>query len=129
MIARVVDLLRYYAGWATKIHGETIENSADGEFFTYTLREPMGVVGAITPWNSPLVTATWKLAPALAVGCTVVLKPAEQTPLTALRLGELILEANFPPGTVNVCPGFGPSAGAALTEHPTWTRSLSPEST
>ena len=118
MIARVVDLLRYYAGWSTKIHGETIENSAAGEFFTYTLREPMGVVGAITPWNSPLVTATWKLAPALAVGCTVVLKPAEQTPLTSLRLGELILEAGFPPGAVNVCPGFGPSAGAALTEHP-----------
>jgi len=117
-VARVADLLRYYAGWATKLHGETVENSAPGELFSYTLREPLGVVGAITPWNSPLVTATWKLAPALAVGCTVVLKPAEQTPLTSLRYGELILEAGFPEGVVNICPGFGPTAGAALAEHP-----------
>jgi len=102
---------------ATKLYGETIETSVPGEFFTYTLREPIGVVGAIVPWNGPLITATWKLAPALAVGCTVVLKPAEQTPLTSLRLGELILEAGFPAGVVNICPGFGPTAGAALAEH------------
>jgi aldehyde dehydrogenase (NAD+) len=117
MVPRVAELLRYNAGWATKIHGETIETSVPGEFFTYTLREPVGVVGAIVPWNGPLVTAAWKLAPALAVGCTVVLKPAEQTPLTSLRLGELILEAGFPAGVVNICPGFGPTAGAALAEH------------
>jgi aldehyde dehydrogenase (NAD+) len=117
MVPRVAELLRYYAGWATKLYGETIETSVPGEFFTYTLREPIGVVGAIVPWNGPLITATWKLAPALAVGCTVVLKPAEQTPLTSLRLGELILEAGFPAGVVNICPGFGPTAGAALAEH------------
>ncbi len=117
-VVRVVDLLRYYAGWATKIHGETIETSVPGEFFTYTQREPLGVVGAIVPWNSPLVTATWKLAPALAVGCTIVLKPAEQTPLTTLRYGELIQEAGFPAGVVNICPGFGETAGAALASHP-----------
>ncbi len=116
-IVRVVDLLRYYAGWATKIHGETIETSVPGEFFTYTQREPLGVVGAIVPWNSPLVTATWKLAPALAVGCTIVIKPAEQTPLTTLRYGELIQEAGFPAGVVNICPGFGETAGAALAAH------------
>ncbi len=117
MIPMVAELLRYYAGWATKVHGDTVENSVPGNFFTYTLREPVGVVGAIIPWNSPLVTATWKLAPALATGCTVVLKPAEQAPLTSLRFGELIMEAGFPPGAVNICPGFGPTAGAALTEH------------
>jgi len=117
LVPRAAELLRYYAGWATKIHGETIENSVPGEYFTYTLREPVGVVGAIVPWNSPLVIAIWKLAPALATGCTVVLKPAEQTPLSALRLGELILEAGFPEGVVNICPGFGPIAGAALAEH------------
>ncbi len=117
MVPRVADLLRYYAGWATKIHGETIDNSIPGNFFSYTLREPVGVVGAIIPWNGPLVTATWKLAPALASGCTVVLKPAEQAPLTSLRFGELIMEAGFPPGVVNVCPGMGSTAGAALTEH------------
>ncbi|MBI4391172.1 MAG: aldehyde dehydrogenase family protein, partial [candidate division NC10 bacterium] len=117
MVPRVAELLRYYAGWATKLHGETVETSVPGEFFTYTLREPIGVVGAIVPWNGPLITATWKLAPALAVGCTVVLKPAEQTPLTSLRLGELMLEVGFPAGVVNICPGFGPTAGAALAEH------------
>jgi len=117
MVPRVADLMRYYAGWATKLHGETIETSLPGEYFTYTLREPVGVVGAIAPWNGPLVTAIWKMGPALAVGCTVVLKPAEQTPLTSLRLGELILEAGFPAGVVNICPGFGPTAGAALAEH------------
>lgn len=117
LIPRAAEQIRYYAGWATKIHGETIDNSAPGSFFTYTLRQPVGVVGAIVPWNSPLMIAIWKLAPALAAGCTVVLKPAEQTPLTALRLGELTLQAGFPPGTVNVCPGFGDVAGAALAEH------------
>lgn len=117
MVPRVAELLRYYAGWATKLQGETIETSVPGEYFTYTLREPIGVVGAIVPWNGPLITATWKLAPALAVGCTVVLKPAEQTPLTSLRLGELMLEVGFPAGVVNICPGFGPTAGAALAEH------------
>ncbi len=118
LIPRAAEQVRYYAGWATKINGETIDNSAPGDFFTYTLREPVGVVGAIVPWNSPFVIAIWKLAPALAAGCTVVLKPAEQTPLTALRLGELVLEAGFPSGVVNICPGFGGEAGAALAEHP-----------
>ena len=117
LLPRVAELLRYYGGWATKIHGETIDTSVPGDFCTYTLREPVGVVGAIVPWNSPLVTAMWKLGPALAAGCTVVLKPAEQTPLTSLRLGELILEAGFPAGVVNICPGYGPTAGAALAEH------------
>jgi aldehyde dehydrogenase (NAD+) len=116
-IPRAAEQVRYYAGWATKIHGETIENSAPGTFFTYTLREPMGVVGSIVPWNSPFVIAIWKLAPALAAGCTVVLKPAEQTPLTAIRLGELILEAGLPKGVVNICPGLGSDAGAALADH------------
>ena len=118
MIPRVAELLRYYAGWATKIHGETVPTSVPGEFFTYTVREPVGVVGAITPWNSPLVTLAWKLGPALATGCTIVVKPAEQTPLTTLRVGELALEAGIPAGVVNICPGFGPTAGAALAEHP-----------
>jgi aldehyde dehydrogenase (NAD+) len=117
LIPRAAEQLRYYAGWATKIHGETIENSAPGDFFTYTLREPVGVVGAIVPWNSPFVIAIWKLAPALAAGCTVVIKPAEQTPLSALRLGELAMEAGFPAGVVNICPGFGNQGGAALAEH------------
>lgn len=110
----VVDTFRYYAGLADKIHGETIPVS--GDFFNYTLREPMGVVGQIIPWNFPLLMAAWKLGPALATGCTVILKPAEQTPLTALRLGELILEAGFPPGVVNILPGFG-AAGAAIANH------------
>lgn len=116
-IPRAAEQVRYYAGWATKIHGETIENSSPGNFFTYTLREPVGVVGAIVPWNSPFMIAVWKVAPALAAGCTVVLKPAEQTPLSALRLGELVLEAGFPNGVLNICPGFGSKAGAALAEH------------
>ncbi|MGA8216860.1 MAG: aldehyde dehydrogenase family protein [Candidatus Sulfotelmatobacter sp.] len=117
LIPRAAEQVRYYAGWATKIHGETIDNSAAGNFFSYTLREPVGVVGAIVPWNSPFVITIWKLAPALAAGCTLVLKPAEQTPLTALRLGELLLEAGFPNGVVNICPGFGSEAGAALAAH------------
>lgn len=114
-----VDQLRYYAGWATKIEGNTIPISAHGaKFLAYTLREPIGVVGQIIPWNFPLVMATLKLAPALAAGCTVVLKPAEQTPLTALMLGELVQEAGFPDGVVNIVTGYGETAGAALAAHP-----------
>lgn len=112
-----VDLFRYMAGWATKVTGETIPLSTGGHF-GYTLREPVGVVGQIIPWNFPLLMAAWKLGPALATGCTVVLKPAEQTPLSALRLGELIMEAGFPGGVVNIVPGFGETAGAALAAHP-----------
>jgi acyl-CoA reductase-like NAD-dependent aldehyde dehydrogenase len=111
------DHFRYFAGWATKIEGETIPVSIPN-MLAYTLREPVGVVGQIIPWNFPLQMAAWKLAPALAAGNTVVLKPAEQTPLTALRLGQLISEAGFPDGVVNIVPGFGPTAGAALAEHP-----------
>ena len=111
----VIDCLLYYAGWADKIHGETIP--VRGEFFNYTLREPVGVVGQIIPWNFPLLMATWKIAPALACGNTVVLKPAEQTPLTALRLGEICQEAGLPDGVLNIVPGYGPTAGAALAAH------------
>jgi phenylacetaldehyde dehydrogenase len=110
------DLFRYMAGWATKVEGNTIPLGA--EYLAYTRREPVGVVGQIIPWNFPLLMAAWKLGPALAVGCTVVLKPAEQTPLSALRLAELITEAGFPDGVVNVVPGFGETAGAALAAHP-----------
>jgi phenylacetaldehyde dehydrogenase len=114
-----VDLFRYMAGWATKIEGSTLPISVSGaKFFAYTLREPVGVVGQIIPWNFPLLMAAWKLGPALAAGCTVVVKPAEQTPLTALRLGELIMQAGFPAGVVNIVPGFGETAGAALAAHP-----------
>ncbi len=111
----VIDCILYYAGWADKIHGETIP--VRGEFFNYTLREPVGVVGQIIPWNFPLLMAAWKIAPALACGNTVVLKPAEQTPLTALRLGEICQEAGLPDGVLNIVPGYGPTAGAALAEH------------
>lgn len=114
---RAVALLRYYAGLATSTHGHTIENSMAGEVFSYTAKEPVGVVAAINPWNGPLGLAIWKIAPALAAGCTVVLKPAEQAPLSPLRLGELCLEAGIPPGVVNVIAGFG-AAGAALAAHP-----------
>lgn len=118
-IPSAVNAFRYMAGWATKIEGTTIPiSSARAKYFAYTLREPVGVVGQIIPWNFPLVMAAWKLAPALAVGCTCVLKPAEQTPLTALRLGELIQEAGFPDGVVNIVTGFGETAGAALASHP-----------
>ncbi|MBM4265434.1 MAG: aldehyde dehydrogenase family protein [Deltaproteobacteria bacterium] len=116
-IPLVVDHFRYYAGWATKVEGETIPVSVPG-MFTYTLREPVGVVGQIIPWNFPLLMAAWKLGAALACGNTVVLKPAEQTPLSALRLGELLDEAGFPPGVVNIVTGFGETAGAAITVHP-----------
>jgi aldehyde dehydrogenase (NAD+) len=112
----VADCLEYYAGWANKVHGETIP--VPGPFLNYTLREPMGVVGQIVAWNFPMLLAAWKLGPALATGNTVVLKPAEQTPLTALRLGELCLEAGIPAGVVNVVPGFGPTAGGSLVAHP-----------
>ncbi|MCE7873024.1 aldehyde dehydrogenase family protein [bacterium CPR1] len=116
-----IDLLRYMAGWATKIEGNTIPISVPfapgAEFFSYTLKEPVGVAAQIIPWNFPLLMAAWKLGPALATGCTVVLKPAEQTPLSALRLGELINEVGFPPGVVNIVTGFG-EAGAALASHP-----------
>lgn len=111
-----VEHFRYYAGWATKIHGETLPVSC-GNYFTYTLREPVGVVGQIIPWNFPLLMAAWKIAAAIAAGNCVVLKPAEQTPLTALRLGEILMEAGFPAGVVNICPGFGETAGAALSSH------------
>jgi phenylacetaldehyde dehydrogenase len=111
------DLFRYMAGWATKIEGNTIPISVPN-FLAYTVREPVGVVGQIIPWNFPLLMAAWKLGPALATGCTVVLKPAEQTPLTALRLGELIQEAGIPDGVVNIVPGYGETAGAALSAHP-----------
>jgi aldehyde dehydrogenase (NAD+) len=110
-----IDCFLYYAGWADKIHGETIP--VRGEFFNYTLREPVGVVGQIIPWNFPLLMAAWKIAPALACGNTVVLKPAEQTPLTALRLGEICQEAGLPDGVLNIVQGYGPTAGAALAEH------------
>ena len=111
-----VEIFAYYAGWADKVVGETIPVSDD--FFTYTLREPHGVCGQIIPWNFPLLMASWKLAPALCCGNTCVLKPAEQTPLTALRLAELVREAGFPSGVVNILPGFGPTAGGALVHHP-----------
>ena len=115
------DMFHYMAGWATKIEGNTINISVPympgANFHSYTLREPVGVVGQIVPWNFPLLMAAWKLAPALATGNTLVLKPAEQTPLTALRLAELIAEAGVPNGVVNVVPGFGETAGAALAAH------------
>lgn len=113
-----VDHFRYFAGWATKLSGETLPVSFPGNYLAYTRREPVGVVGAIVPWNFPLMIASWKLAPALACGNTVVLKPSEITPLTAIRLGELIREAEIPPGVVNIVPGYGRTAGAALTRHP-----------
>src|SRR6185312_3569349 len=121
-VAGTRDYFRYMAGWATKIEGSTFDTSIHGppgvKFHTYTAREPVGVVAQIIPWNFPLSMAAWKLGPALATGCTVVLKPAEQTPLTALRLAELIAEAGFPPGVVNVLTGLGETTGAALVAHP-----------
>jgi phenylacetaldehyde dehydrogenase len=118
-VPATIDMFRYMAGWATKIEGNTITLSGQGDkFFAYTLREPVGVVGQIIPWNFPLLMAAWKLAPALATGCCVVLKPAEQTPLTALRLGELVQEAGIPDGVINIVPGYGETAGAALSAHP-----------
>ncbi len=116
-----VDYLRYMAGWTTKLHGQTLNPSvppSPTRFFAMTLREPIGVVGAITPWNVPLGQAIWKIAPALATGCTLVLKPAELTPLTVLRFAQLIVEAGVPEGVVNIVPGYGATAGAALVAHP-----------
>ena len=112
------EMFRYMSGWATRLNGETVPISAPGNWHAYTLREPVGVVGQIIPWNFPLMMAAWKLAPALAAGCTIVLKPAEQTPLSAIRLGRLIQEVGFPPGVVNIITGFGETAGAALAAHP-----------
>ncbi len=120
-VVLAADLFHYMAGWATKIEGNTIDISAlpaPGEYLSFTLREPVGVVGQIIPWNFPLLMAAWKLGPALAAGCTVVLKPAEQTPLTALRLGELLLEAGVPDGVVNIVTGYGEETGAPLAAHP-----------
>jgi aldehyde dehydrogenase (NAD+) len=120
-VARAADLpltiacYRYYAGWTDKIEGKTIPIA--GEYFCYTRHEPVGVVGQIIPWNFPLLMQAWKLAPALATGNTIVMKPAEQTPLSALRIGELLVEAGFPPGVVNILPGYGPTAGAAISRH------------
>src|SRR5277367_2870900 len=116
MVAGAVDTFRYYAGWSTKIYGET--NPSDPSMFNYTLREPVGVCGQIIPWNGPIAMFAWKIAPALACGNVCVLKPAEQTPLTALRLGELVLEAGIPEGVVNIITGFGETAGAAIASHP-----------
>ncbi|XP_045529141.1 aldehyde dehydrogenase X, mitochondrial-like isoform X1 [Pieris brassicae] len=110
------SVFRYYAGKADKIHGNTIP--ADGEVLSMTLKEPVGVCAQIIPWNYPIPMLSWKIAPALAAGCTLIVKPAEQTPLTALAVAALIKEAGFPPGVVNIVPGYGPTAGAALTHHP-----------
>src|SRR5215813_8753159 len=115
---RVLGMLRYYASMAVQIHGETIENSLPGDYVSYTLKEPVGVVGAIIPWNGPLSATVWKVGPALATGCAMVLKPAEEAPLTPLRFGELLLEAGIPEGVVNIVPGYGETAGAALAAHP-----------
>jgi aldehyde dehydrogenase (NAD+) len=115
-IPLVIDCLRYYAGWADKIHGSTIP--VRGDYFTYTRREPVGVVGQIIPWNFPALMVAWKWGPALAAGCTIVMKPAEQTPLTCLRMARLAQKAGIPDGVINVVPGYGPTAGAAIVKHP-----------
>ena len=115
-IPLVIDCLRYYAGWADKIEGTTIP--INGDYFCYTRREPIGVVGQIIPWNFPALMTAWKWGPALAAGCTIVMKPAEQTPLSCLRMAKLAQEAGFPDGVINVVPGFGPTAGGRLVEHP-----------
>lgn len=115
-IPQVIQCIRYYAGWADKIQGDTIP--INGEFFCYTRREPVGVVGQIIPWNFPALMAAWKWGPALATGCTIVMKPAEQTPLSCLRMARLAQHAGIPDGVINVVPGFGPTAGAALVKHP-----------
>ena len=115
-VAMTVETLRYYAGWADKVTGHTLP--VDGPFFTYTLREPVGVVAAIVPWNFPLNLASWKFAPALAAGCTLILKPASETPLTALAMAGIMLEAGLPPGAFNVITGGGSKVGGALVKHP-----------
>lgn len=115
-IPLVVDCIRYYAGWADKIEGTTIP--IRGDYFCYTRREPVGVVGQIIPWNFPALMAAWKWGPALAAGCTLIMKPAEQTPLTCLRMARLAQKAGFPDGVINVIPGYGPTAGGAIVQHP-----------
>ncbi|MFM7137864.1 MAG: aldehyde dehydrogenase family protein, partial [Planctomycetota bacterium] len=115
-IPLAIEVIRYYAGWADKIQGATIP--INGNFFCYSRKEPVGVAGQIIPWNFPILMVAWKWGPALAAGCTVVMKPAEQTPLTALRLARLAQEAGVPDGVINVVPGFGPTAGAAVVRHP-----------
>ncbi|MGD9633941.1 MAG: aldehyde dehydrogenase family protein [Pirellulales bacterium] len=115
-IPLVIDCLKYYAGWADKIQGKTIP--IRGDYFCYTRREPVGVVGQIIPWNFPALMVAWKWGPALAAGCTIVMKPAEQTPLTCLRMARLAQKAGIPDGVINVVPGYGPTAGAALVRHP-----------
>lgn len=117
-VAGVIGVMRYMAGWATKIGGRTTNVSSPGEHFAYTLKEPVGVVGAIIPWNFPLGMAAWKIVPPLVTGCTVVLKPAEQTSLSILRAAELVQEAGYPPGVLNIVTGRGSEAGAALASHP-----------
>lgn len=121
-VKHAIEVWRYMAGWPSKLEGQVLPISGTlvpgQEYAAFSTREPVGVVGAIIAWNFPLLLATWKAAPALAAGCTFVLKPAEETPLTALRLGELVLEAGFPPGVFNIVTGLGPTAGAALAEHP-----------
>ncbi len=111
-----IDALRYYAGYADKIHGQTIP--VRGNYFCYTRKEPVGVVGQIIPWNFPMLMVAWKWGPALAAGCTIVMKPAEQTPLTCLRMARLAQKAGIPDGVINVVPGYGPTAGAAVVKHP-----------
>jgi aldehyde dehydrogenase (NAD+) len=115
---RVIGMLRFYAGMATALHGATIENSLPGDIVSFTRKEPVGVVGAIIPWNAPTAASIWKIGPALATGCTVVLKPSEEAPLTPLLIADLMNEAGVPPGVVNVVTGLGLEAGAALAEHP-----------
>src|SRR6478609_717864 len=110
-----IDCLRYFAGWADKLHGQTIP--VRGNYFTYTRREPVGVVGQIIPWNFPMLMVAWKWGPALAAGNTIVMKPAEQTPLTCLRMAKLAQEAGIPDGVINVVPGYGPTAGASIVKH------------
>jgi aldehyde dehydrogenase (NAD+) len=115
-IPLAIECLRYYGGLADKIQGDTIP--INGDYFCYTRREPVGVAGQIIPWNFPLLMAAWKWGPALAAGCAIVMKPAEQTPLSCLRMAHLAKQAGFPDGTINVIPGFGPTAGGAIVEHP-----------
>jgi len=118
-IPSTVEIFRYMAGWCTKIYGKTLPVSGDGsQYLAYTLRQPVGVIGSIVPWNYPLAMAAWKVASALAAGCTMVLKPSEITPLTALRLGEIALEAGLPEGALNIITGYGQTAGQALISHP-----------
>jgi aldehyde dehydrogenase (NAD+) len=115
-VVLTIDCLRYYAGYADKIHGQTIP--VRGNYFTYTRKEPVGVVGQIIPWNFPMLMVAWKWGPALAAGCTIVMKPAEQTPLTCLRMARLAQKAGIPDGVINVIPGYGPTAGGAMVKHP-----------